>query len=120
MRVWDLGKALAWICLTTACGGAAIPQENLTSAEAALRAAEVGGALNDPKAALHLKYARDQVETAKKHIQDDEQGRARTLLKRAEIDAELALALARVESARAEARAALDEVNELKRKQEKR
>lgn len=101
-----------------ACGGAAIPQERLTSAEAAVRAAEVGGAPDNPKAALHLKYARDQIAEAKRLIEEDENEVAATLLERAEVDAELALALARVENARAEAAAALQEVRELQQKQQ--
>jgi hypothetical protein len=102
---------------TVACGGAAIPQDRLTAAEAAVRAAEVGGAPDNPKAALHLKYARDQIAEAKKLIEDDENEKAGGLLDRANVDAELALSLARVENARAEAKAALDEVKELRERQ---
>jgi hypothetical protein len=113
-----------WIALMGAaspsvlgCGGAAIPQDRLTAAEAAVRAAEVGGAPENPKAALHLKYARDQIAEAKKLIEDDENEKAGALLDRANVDAELALSLARVENARAEAKAALDEVKELRERQ---
>jgi hypothetical protein len=102
---------------SVACGGAAIPQEKLTAAEAAVRAAEVGGAPDNPKAALHLKYARDQIVEAKKYIEEEENEVAAVLLDRAEVDAELALALARVENARAEAAAALQEVQKLKQQQ---
>jgi hypothetical protein len=100
--------------LFVGCGGAAVPQDQLSSAEAAARAAEVGGAPNNPKAALHLKYARDQISEAKKLIEEDENERAAAVLSRAEMDAELALALARVDQARAEAQAAIDEVKELR------
>ncbi|HEX2732839.1 MAG TPA: DUF4398 domain-containing protein [Polyangiaceae bacterium] len=100
-----------------ACGGAAVPQDKLTAAEAAVRAAEVGGAPDNPQAALHLKYARDQIAEAQKLIEDDENEAAAGLLDRAEVDAELALALARVEGARAEAQAARNEIEELKRRQ---
>lgn len=110
----SLVPALFSMLFAVACGGAAIPQDQLTAAEAAARAAEVGGAPNNPKAALHLKYARDQISEAKKLIEDDENELAQAKLQRAEIDAELALALARVENARTEARAALEEVEELK------
>jgi hypothetical protein len=89
----------------------------LTSAEAAVRAAEVGGASDNPQAALHLKYARDQIAEAQKLIEDDENEAAAALLQRAEVDAELALSLARVEEARKEAQAARNEIEELKRKQ---
>lgn len=103
--------------VATACGGAAVPQDKLTAAEAAVRAAEVGGAPDNPKAALHLKYARDQIAEAKKLIEEDENERAAALLERAGVDAELALSLARVENARAEAQAALDEVKQLQERQ---
>lgn len=99
--------------LSFACGGAAVPQEALTAAEAAARAAEVGGAQDNPKAALHLKYARDQINEAKKLIDEEENERAAALLARAAVDADLALALARVQGARSEAQAAIDEVKEL-------
>ncbi len=109
--------ALAGALFGVACGGAAIPLDKLTSAEAAVRAAEVGGAPENPKAALHLKYARDQIAEAKKYIEQEENEVAAALLDRAGVDAELALALARVENARAEAAAALQEVQKLKERQ---
>ncbi len=98
----------------TACGGAAVPQDKLTTAEAAVRAAETAGAADNPQAALHLKYARDQIAEAQKLIEDDENEAAAALLSRAEVDAELALALARVESAKGEAREARQQIQELK------
>jgi hypothetical protein len=109
--------ALAAGLFAVACGGAAVPQEKLTAAQAAVRAAEVGGAPDNPKAALHLKYARDQIAEANKYIEEEENEVAAVLLDRAEVDAELALALARVENARAEAAAALQEVQKLKQQQ---
>lgn len=117
MKLHNLAIACGFLVALSACGGGAMPQDGLTSAEAAVRAAEVGGASDNPKAALHLKYARDQVAEAKKLIEEEEFERAAALLDRAEADGELALALARVENAKAEAQAALDEVQELKRKQ---
>ena len=113
------GSSFGWVVLlgATGCGGAAIPQDRLTAAEAAVRAAEVGGAPDNPKAALHLKYARDQIAEAKKLIEEDENETAGALLDRADVDAELALSLARVENARVEATAALDEVKELRERQ---
>ena len=53
----------------SACGGAAVPQEQLTAAQAAIRAAEVGGAPNDPQAALLVKKCQDGVVEAKKLIE---------------------------------------------------
>ena len=114
-----IGYAIGWglVIGVTGCGGAAVPQDQLTAAEAAVRAAEVGGAPDNPKAALHLKYARDQIAEAKKLIEEDDNEKAAALLDRADVDAELALSLARVENARAEALAALEEVKELRDRQ---
>jgi hypothetical protein len=117
MKLHKLAMACGLLFTLSACGGGTLPQDNLTSAEAAVRAAEVGGAADNPKAALHLKYARDQVAEAKKLIEEEEFERADALLNRAEADGDLALALSRVENARAEAKAALDEVEALKKKQ---
>jgi hypothetical protein len=115
MKVQKLAMACGLLLSLSACGGGTPPSES--AAEAAVRAAEVGGAADNPKAALHLKYARDQVDSAKKLIDEEEYDKAAALLARAEADAELALALSRVENARAEAQAALNDVEELKRKQ---
>ncbi len=76
----------------------------------------MGGAADNPQAALHLKYARDQIAEAQKLIEEDENEAAAALLSRAEIDAELALALSRVEEAKAEAAAARQEIKEMQRK----
>lgn len=115
MKVHNFAMACGLTLTVSACGGGTPPSES--PAEAAVRAAEVGGAADNPKAALHLKYARDQVDAAKKLIDEEEYEKASALLSRAEVDAELALALSRVENARAEAQAALTDVDELKKKQ---
>lgn len=98
----------------TACGGAAVPQEQLTSAQAAIRAAEVGGAPNDPQAALLVKKCEDGVAEAKKLIEDGQNHRAEMVLMRAQADAELALALAQEIAMKNEAVGARKQVQELK------
>jgi hypothetical protein len=99
-----------------ACGGAAVPNEQLTQSQAAIRGAETAGAQNSPQATLHLKRAKEQVATAKSMIADDDNERAEWVLRRAEADAELALALARETSARAEADKVKAEIQELRQK----
>ncbi|NLE88878.1 MAG: DUF4398 domain-containing protein [Myxococcales bacterium] len=96
-----------------ACGGAAVPHAQITSAEASVRAAEVGGAQGVPKAELHLKHARDQIEAAKRLIEEGENERALYVLKRAEADAELALALAEEQQSRRDAEGALKRIQQL-------
>ena len=98
-----------------ACGGSMPPpSERLGSAEAAARTAHELGADKDPKAALHLKLAEEQIDQAKKLMADSDNKKADLLLQRANADAELAVMLAKEDSARAEAEAAQDKVKNLK------
>jgi hypothetical protein len=76
---------------------------------ASIRAAEEVGATHVPQAALHLQLAKEQFAAAKAERSDRD--RAARLLARAQVDAELALALARTESERSEAQTAVDELN---------
>jgi hypothetical protein len=99
-----------------ACGGAAVPTEQMTAAQAALRAAEVGGAEDHPQASLHLKHASDQVESARLLIEEGDNERALWVLRRAEVDAEVALALSKEHALVEDARAAMDEVERMKKK----
>jgi hypothetical protein len=102
--------------LLAACGGAAVPQDALTAAEASVKGAEVGGAAENPKAALHLKLAKEQIEKAKKAIAEDENEEAKQWIDRAQADADLALALAKEAKARADAAEANDQLAKLKSK----
>lgn len=100
-----------------ACGGPPPPQDQLTAAQAAIRAAEVGGAPEHPKAALKIKNAQDQIAQAKALIAEGKHARAERLLRRAELDAELGLSMAREEAMKAEVAAARAEVEKLKAEQ---
>jgi Domain of unknown function (DUF4398) len=102
--------------LVAGCASAQVPTEQLTRTKSAIRAAEEVGAPRQPAAALHLKLARDQALAAESLIEEGEIEPARMLLGRAELDAELALALAREERMRNEASAAARRVQELKQK----
>jgi hypothetical protein len=101
-----------------ACGGAGAPTHQLTESNSAVRAAEEVGAANTPKAALHLKMARDHLRNAEALIAEEEFEDAALVLKRAEADADLALALARESQARGQAEQAMRKVQELKREME--
>jgi hypothetical protein len=108
-------KTLA-ICAVVAagCGGAALPADRLASAEATTRGAAEIGAEQTPQASLHLKMARDQIAQAKALIKDGDNDRAGYVLSRAEVDAELALALTRETVAQAEANAVMQEARALR------
>jgi hypothetical protein len=105
---------LSMACFLCACGGGyPEPRDQLTASEAALRAAEVGGAQNSPQSALHLKRAREQIEAGRGLIQEGENERAEWVLRRARADADLALALAIEDTQRRKAAEAKEELEQL-------
>lgn len=102
---------------TFACATA--PTRQMTESKAALRAAEEMTTVENPKAAYHLKLAKDQIAAADQLIDDgdgdnEEMREARMYLERAEVDAELAIAYARSSDLREEAREAWNEVEQLR------
>jgi hypothetical protein len=121
-KLTTLGSRAPWasLCLTlVACGGAAIPQEKLTSAQAGLKGAEVAGAAENPQAALYLKLAKEEVAKANALIADSNNEEAARVLDRALADAELSLALANETHMKREAAQAKEQADELKQRIEK-
>lgn len=104
------------VALLTACGGAAVPQESLTAAKAQVAGAEVGGAASEPKAALHLKLAKEQIAKAESLIADGDNEEAARVIDRAQADAELALALSKEVSAEKQAQETKEQLEKLKKK----
>lgn len=96
------------------CGSAPAPTERLTTAEAAIRGAMEVDANSLPRGALHLKLAQEQVDKAKRYIEDDMNQRADLALRRAQADAELAIALAREHEMKEKAKAAHQRLERLK------
>lgn len=90
-----------------------VPAQPLATARAAIRAADEAGAEHNPTAALHLRYAREQYTQAEALLRDGRNERARSVLLRAEADAELAHALAHEAASETEAQHALDQVRAL-------
>ncbi|MES1189174.1 MAG: DUF4398 domain-containing protein [Myxococcales bacterium] len=87
--------------LLGACGGSfPPPNQRLADAQAAERSAREVGANDAPAAQLSLKLAADQISQAQKAMADGENEQADSLLIRAKMDAELALAQAREKTAR--------------------
>lgn len=98
-----------------ACGGGMPPpSDRLASAEAAARSASELGAGKEPKAALHLKLAQEQIDQAKALMRDGDNRRADLVLQRAGADAELSVMLAKEHNANAEAQKAKERVNAMK------
>jgi hypothetical protein len=97
------------------CGGSLPPpSDRLATAEAASRSARELGAEGEPKAALHLKLAQEQIDQAKKLMADGDNRRADLVLQRAGSDAELSVMLAKEHNASAEAQKAKEKVNQMK------
>lgn len=107
--------ALSSIPLLVACGGSfPPPSERLATAEAAARSANELGAAKEPKAALHLKLAQEQIDQAKALMKDGDNKRADLVLQRAGSDAELSVMLAKENNANAEVGKAKERVNSIK------
>ena len=98
-----------------ACGSSIPPpSDKLASAEAAARSARELGAEREPKAALHLRLATEQIDQAKKLMSDGDNKRADLVLQRASSDAELSVMLAKENTARGEAEKAQERVKNVK------
>lgn len=98
-----------------ACGGAAVPQETLTAAKASVSGAEVAGAAAEPKAALHLKLAKEQIAKAEALIADGDNEEAAIEIDRAQADADLSMSLAKEAKAKREAAETIEQLERLKR-----
>jgi Domain of unknown function (DUF4398) len=89
--------------LIGACGASfPPPTQRLSDAQSAERSARELGASNAPAAQLSLKLAHDQIGQAQKAMADGDNERADSLLIRAKMDGELAVAQAREKTARAD------------------
>ncbi|AUX40136.1 hypothetical protein SOCE26_015330 [Sorangium cellulosum] len=90
----------------------AAPPE-LPRAHAAIREAEREGARADRRAAMHLALARSELAQAMRRLSIGDREGARWLLRRAEVDAELAALLVREAGLRDAAERTLDQANTL-------
>jgi hypothetical protein len=107
----------SWVAiLLAACGGAAVPQEQLTAAQAASKGAEVAGAAEDPKAALYLKLSKEEIEKAKALIADGDNEEAARLIDRAQADADLSFVLAKEARTKKEVAEAREQVEQVKKR----
>lgn len=114
MNTLKISLVAAGAVALVACGSSAVPADRLARSEAALRSAQEVGAANDPKAALHLRLAQEQIVTAKTLIKNGDNERAESVLRRAEADADVALNLARSDLAREEATKTMENVQKAK------
>ncbi|MBN2194984.1 MAG: DUF4398 domain-containing protein [Polyangiaceae bacterium] len=105
--------------LAAGCAGSVMSPSKLTASEASVRGAEEVGAAAEPKAGLQLKLAQDQLAEAKVLSKDGDGEAADRMLARAQVDADLAIALAKEASAKREAELVAveirDEIEEAKK-----
>lgn len=107
-------QAMIWALLGASAVGCAareqVSAERFISSQASIYAAEDQGAIDVPRADRHLRLAREEVREAKRLSAQGDSERARLMLLRAQVDAELALSIAREEQAERRALEALREV----------
>jgi hypothetical protein len=96
-----------------ACSSSHQLPANYAPTQAAISAADAVGAQNEPRAALHLKMARDQVVQAQSLANRGKDREASIMLDRARTDAEMALMVSREVQARSQAQEAKREVEGL-------
>lgn len=112
-QVLTLIGSISVLGLVSGCGGAAVPNQEMATAKAAVSGAEVGGAQDEPQAELRLKHARDRIAEAEKLIEEGENELAALKLREAQADAELALSISMKARAIADAEASLKRIKEL-------
>jgi hypothetical protein len=113
MKLTFVTPGLLLLLAAGAPGCATVQTLHTETSTAAIRSAEELGAPNVPQASLHLQLAKEEVDAATKLNEAGDDEEARSLLLRAEADAELAIALSRVAADKAEAQAAMDRVRKL-------
>jgi hypothetical protein len=109
--IWNwkvVAASTAAIIGVVGCASTPVPNARIASSEGAIRAAQETGSRNIPQAALHLKLAEEQLQSAKALIRDNDNKRAEYVLMRAQADAELAIELSHAAASNAKAGAAVD------------
>lgn len=95
-----LSLALVAPLMVACAGNMPPPTERLADAQGAERSAREVGANNVPAAQLSLKLSQEQIAQAEKAMAEDDNERADSLLRRAQVDADLANAQAREKGAK--------------------
>ena len=103
-----------WLSVACATAGTA-PSERVESSTAAILAAENAGAARSVEADVYLRLAKDQFAYSQQLPNPSDKDRVDRLLRRAQVDAELSLALAEGEEQKAAAQAASDKVRKFNR-----
>lgn len=114
-RIQPTSSLIALSLVVFACGGAQLNQARVAEVQSSVVAAEAVGANDQPRAALHLQLARDEMAAAQRSAEDGDEEEAALLLERARIDAELAMQLAKTEQEQQKARQAWQKIQDLQK-----
>lgn len=110
-----LVRIAAVAAFAVGCAGRQELPANYAPTRSAISAAEAVGARNEPRAALHLKMAKDQLVRAESYAREGDEHEAALMLDRARTDAELALMVTRELEAKRQAERAKRELESLSR-----
>jgi len=102
------------VVATAILAGCASPPLRTEKSTSGIRAAEEAGAAKVPQASLHLQLAKEELELARAMTKKGDKEEGRTMLMRAEADAELAVVLSRGDAEKSEAMAAVERVRQLR------
>lgn len=94
------------------CGST--PEVNKEASTSAIRAAEESGASGVPSASLYLQLAKEELEKGKILAENGDKEQAESMLMRAQVDGELAVALSRSETDKTKAKDAIERVRQLR------
>lgn len=108
-----LASAAVGALFAVGCSTFKVPAERFSAADAAIRAADEAGAARTPAAAYQIQLAKDEALRARELAEQGEGERAHNLLLRAQMDAELARAMAREAPLRAQAQEAMNKAKAL-------
>ena len=104
------GFSVIALCAIAGCGGSVMSPSKLAASEGSVRGAEEVGARQVPTAGLHLKLAQDEVTKAKALNQSGDGEAADRMLTRAQVDADLAIAVTKEAAARSAAEVVMGQV----------
>ena len=106
--------AVAVVATAIAAGCASTPRLSTEASTSGIHAAEEVGAANVPQASLHLQMAKEELDLARELAAKGEKEQAKSMLLRAEADAELAVTLSHRDADRVEAEKAMARVRQLR------
>lgn len=106
--------AVATLSLLAGCATTPVPADKLARSQTLVDAAEQARADAEPRATVHLQLAKEQLRTARRSMMAGENRTAEWTLRRAEADAEAALALAQAHTAKVDATRTIEAIRQAK------